>query len=58
MARILTLLPGEETPDPAGRRRWVQLVLRSHLVDGGGRTIGDLINEHSYPFHRAATAVS
>ncbi|GAA0991184.1 TetR/AcrR family transcriptional regulator [Acrocarpospora macrocephala] len=35
VALILTLLPGEETPDPA-RRRWVQLVLRSLLADDAG----------------------
>jgi hypothetical protein len=31
LALILTLLPGDETPQPA-RRRWLQLILRSLLV--------------------------
>jgi AcrR family transcriptional regulator len=39
VALILTLLPGREMPEPA-RRRWVQLVLRSVLVDGAAQNVG------------------
>jgi AcrR family transcriptional regulator len=35
VALLLTLLPGEETPEPA-RRRWLELILRGLLPDDTG----------------------